>query len=816
MDVVKEKIETYTSFVPERGYEELYSKAGILYFRLDSKAHIVSCNVTAQEKLGFDSKKLVGKSFLSLVDESDRRSVENVMHTCLVRGYVKDFNTRMTDSGDRSFRVRMSGLTECDLTGNPDCVRMTVQDVSEAVIAEKRKDASLKIAGLLRGKRLSKSLAEEILSEIQKLTGSDGIGLFFKQRDGDRLVIGNWPEENPQSDLDSEYFVRWPIETWDKVLRICRGLDGSAFSRTGSFWTGSLSDLVLAVPSGEEKDRLIALAEFESFVIVPILSEEEITGYFAMGHRKGRMWDESDVAFLEECVQLFSNGIDTVEESAASQGHPISSVLDIPVLGILIVRDGIIQSVNPWIEDFLGATKDEIEGRSLLEFIDENDRDGVKQLSNHSASDADVPKRCDAVVMAKNDLRRTVECGCTVLSSNGNSVEMWFWIDKEDRQRLKKQLYQAKKMESLGLMAGGIVHDFNNLLASILGYSSLLIEEFPKDNPYYEDIQQINRTSEKATEITSRLMAYVQGNSYVVSDLDVNQLIKEVAGILSRTLDKNISIRADLTPKILPIKADASQIQQAIFQVALNARDAMPLGGKLIFQTQNVLISDGDARLRFGNKPGNYVQVTISDTGVGMSSEVKESIFKPYFTTKDQDAGKGLGLSMVREIVENHGGSISVFSEQSKGTVFKMFLPTVEQEAVKSHSISEEKLPLGKETILLVDNERVLRETARKILTRYGYKVISTDSGTEAIAIYKKYASRIDMVILDVGMPDVGIKKVITWLKKLNPRVKIVATSDLREMDKAGAEVRQLFSGFIQKPFQVRPLLEGVGTVLNS
>ena len=182
------------------------------------------------------------------------------------------------------------------------------------------------------------------------------------------------------------------------------------------------------------------------------------------------------------------------------------------------------------------------------------------------------------------------------------------------------------------MLAGGIVHDFNNLLACILGYTSLLSEEISKDSPYYDDIQQILRTSEKATELTSRLLAYAQGTSYIVEALDVNQLIKEIAAILSRTLDKNITIRAELNPQLSYIKADASQIQQAILQVALNARDAMPNGGKLFFQTRDVFLGENNAWLRFGGKPGRYVQVAISDTGLGMDAQVKERIFEPYLS----------------------------------------------------------------------------------------------------------------------------------------------------------------------------------------
>ena len=819
MEVVEEKSDVYTPLVSEKFYEELYSKADILYFCLDLNVKIVSCNVTAQERLGYEKKKLSGKNFLSFFSEESRRHAEEWIKTCLVRGYVKDVETCMVERSGRNFWVRMNGLTESDDNGNPAAIRFYIRDISEIIRFEKQRNLFLQIAKLLQGNELTINLAEDVLSEIQSMMDSDGIGLILQTKNGEHLSIGNWRNTEAYSGLDAENFQNWISEKWGQLLQACRPIEACNFTTGGSLWTGSLSDMVLEVQSEEEKNRLISMADFESLIVVPIGGDEKISGYFVIAHREGSVWDEEDVKFFEGIVPIFGNvekmrkQASTVTVSSEKKHFPL---IEIPVLGLLTINGGIICSTNQWVENFLELKKEEIVGKPLLDFIDAAYQDMVTELFKKGISKNRVPASSEVVVLTGNGSRKWIECGYTVLSMNGDSVELCYWIDREDRQRLKKQLLQAKKMESLGLMAGGIVHEFNNLLACILGYSSLLSEEIPKDNPYYEDIQQINLTSEKATELTSRLMAYAQGSSYFVSALDMNQLITEVAGIISRTFDKNISIRAELDQKLMPIKADVSQIQQAIFQVALNARDAMPNGGKLIFQTRGVLLDEKDARLRFGGKPGSYVQIIISDTGNGMSGEVKESIFKPYFTTKNRTAGKGLGLSMVQEIIENHGGFFSVFSEKSKGTVFKIHLPEAKQRALKSQAVSEEKPSLGKETILLVDDEKILRETARKMLTRYGYKVISTVSSTEAIAIYKKYTNRIDLVILDVTLPGMGIKKVLGWFKKLNSKVKIIVSFDLGEKELIEAEIQQSLAGCIQKPFQVRPLLEKVHSVLNG
>jgi CheY-like chemotaxis protein len=253
-----------------------------------------------------------------------------------------------------------------------------------------------------------------------------------------------------------------------------------------------------------------------------------------------------------------------------------------------------------------------------------------------------------------------------------------------------------------------------------------------------------------------------------------------------------------------------------MLQIALNARDAMLKGGKLLFRTKNLFLDENNAWLRFGGKPGNYIQISISDTGIGMNGQVKQKIFKPYFTTKGDKEGKGLGLSMVQEIVENHGGFITVFSEKDKGTVFKIHFPAIQKMIQEKRIDQKEKPTLGKETILLVDNEKVLRETARKMLTRYGYKVISAENGTEAVSIYKKYMDRIDLIIMELMLPGIEVTKVIDWLKKLNPNVKIIASQGVGSNDSISKKFDQTIAGYVQKPFQVRPLLQKVRTILNA
>ncbi len=814
MDSNKVKSKTYNRQSPGSNHDDPCSKAGILHILLNAKGRILFCNVTAQEALGYEHDEIAGKNFLALFEESEAKSVQKHLDMCLNRGYVRNVDTAMRRSNGRPLYVRLNGLTESDDKGNPKTARIYIQDITEIARARRERRLALRLAQYAQSADPSPQAVKQMLSEILAVMGGETAALFVVNAQGKRLVLGCLRQQAK----DRERLDTWPSDMVERLLKLCKETDNGHFTGRGSYWTDDLSELTARIRPGTERDHLAKLQGLGSLMLIPFKSQSGARGVFAMAHDVAGAWDESDVAFLETQIPLLlcfqtksGSDVPTVDMDQSS-----SYMIDVPILGMLKVRNGIVLSVNRWVEEFLGYSRREIIGKPMLDFIDDAYHETLSHMASGEPGTNDTPDRCEAVVVTKTGRRRWVTCTRVRLPTSGNADALWYWIPQHDRDRLNDQLLQARKMESLGMLAGGIVHDFNNLLASILGYSSMLSEEIPSDSPYYEDIQQINRTAERSAELTTRLMAHAQGGAYIVDDLSVNQLIKEVAGILSRTLDKSISIRADLAPDLWLLKADASQIQQAILQVALNARDAMTEGGKIVFQTRNFVLKESGAWERLGGKPGRYVQIAINDTGSGMAGPVKEHIFDPLFTTKDRTAGKGLGLSMVRDIVKNQGGFISVFSEQGKGTVFKMHLLVVEEKAVPSRKSKGEELVSGGETILLVDSERILRETAHKMLTRYGYKVMGAESGPEAVALYKKYASNIDLIILDLLVPGMQIDKVLAWMKKLNPEAKIIASMDLGNERILKDGYDQVISDYVQKPFQVRPLLKTVRSVLNA
>jgi CheY-like chemotaxis protein len=367
----------------------------------------------------------------------------------------------------------------------------------------------------------------------------------------------------------------------------------------------------------------------------------------------------------------------------------------------------------------------------------------------------------------------------------------------------------------MGLIAGGLVHDFNNLMASILGYSSLLVEEIEKNNPIHQDIIQIHKTAEEASDRMARMMSYAQNVPYIVNDLNINQLVKEIAGILSRISNKNLTIRADLQPDITPFRGDASQIQQVILQLALNAKEAMDEGGKLLFKTRVIDVGERGLLKNQGATPGQYVQLTVSDTGCGITPENKVLLFKTAFSSKEENRGRGTGLMFVKKIIEAHKGFISVFSEPENGTMIKVHFPIEVQEETIQVDQSDAVL-LGKETVLMVDEEQLLRDAARKMLIRYGYKVITAKTSNEAVLQLKKHSDRIDLIVLDLHMRGPLIQRVIQRFKQLKPNVKIIISTNKGENVTTVNRLKNVIAGQVEKPYQVRTFMHTIRSILDA
>jgi PAS domain S-box-containing protein len=401
--------------------------------------------------------------------------------------------------------------------------------------------------------------------------------------------------------------------------------------------------------------------------------------------------------------------------------------------------------------------------------------------------------------------------------------EIEMLLQRKREEHLSHQLLQSQKMESLGTLAGGIAHDFNNILGAVIGYTSLIKRQIDPGSQPGRYLEAIEKSAQRAASLTRQLLSFSHKTHGEIKSVSVNDLINDTIHILGSSFPKSIKIETDLSPKDPKILGDQNLLGQVIMNLCINARDAIMEGGKnaktglLKIMTSQFQAGAGFVDLHLSAAPGDYVCITVSDNGIGMTPELKRRIFEPFFTTKGKGKGTGLGLSMVYGIVRNHNGLIDVYSEPEIGTTFKIFIPTAEEGEQAEVSLIEAELPLGNgETIMIAEDEPMLRELVADVLTEQGYKVVLACNGLEAVEAYKREKEKIQLVILDMIMPEMDGTAAFSALRELNPELKIIISSGFSQDSAVQKLLSSGASGFVGKPYQTEDLLKAIARELNS
>jgi PAS domain S-box-containing protein len=387
--------------------------------------------------------------------------------------------------------------------------------------------------------------------------------------------------------------------------------------------------------------------------------------------------------------------------------------------------------------------------------------------------------------------------------------------DTTYRKALETQLIQAKKMEAIGNLAGGLAHDFNNLLMGVQGVVSLMRLKMEPDNPFLKQVRTIEQYVQDGAGLTRQLLTLAKGGALEIKPTDVNELIRKQNRMFGRTR-KEITLVEDLVPKVLPVLADSSQIEQVLLNLYVNAGHAMPEGGRIAIKTENIYLSDEHVLIGSTNlRPGRHVKITVSDTGIGMDEQTLGRIFDPFFTTKQFGKGSGLGLYVAYGIIKNHGGFIQVVSKKRVGTTFTIYLPATERKAARTQKPSPQKI-LGRETILLVDDEEKLLKACRDGMKLLGYTVFTANSGDKAVGIFSEKAEAIDVVVLDMIMPGLSGKETYRRLKQVDPRVRVLLASGYAMEGQAEEILKEGCTGFIQKPFKIEQLSLTIQEIMET
>lgn len=388
--------------------------------------------------------------------------------------------------------------------------------------------------------------------------------------------------------------------------------------------------------------------------------------------------------------------------------------------------------------------------------------------------------------------------------------------DVTERKRLEAQLLQAQKMEAIGTLAGGIAHDFNNLLTIIHSHCQLALLDLKEGEALRGKFETIRNAAERAAALTRQLLVFSRRQVMEMKVIDVNHLVQDLEKMLLRVLGEDIELVTILDKDAGKIKADPGQIEQVVLNLAINARDAMPTGGKLIIGTANVVLGENSSHLHRGLAPGRYVLLSVRDTGVGMTPEIQEKIFEPFFTTKEKGKGTGLGLSIVYGIVKQSGGNIMVSSEPGQGTTFEIYIPQVTSSLGEEGEMTAKGgLPRGSETILVVEDEEEVRKLAVEILRRQKYKVLEAANGEEALVIPEKLKGPIHLLLTDVVMPGLNGPELARRLKYLYPEIKVIFMSGYSDKGIFQRGILDPETGLLQKPFTLESLTGKVREVLN-
>ncbi len=412
----------------------------------------------------------------------------------------------------------------------------------------------------------------------------------------------------------------------------------------------------------------------------------------------------------------------------------------------------------------------------------------------------------------------TVESRWTLVLDNQENPQAKLIVNTDitEKKKLAAQFLRAQRMESIGTLASGIAHDLNNALTPVLMAVQILRERFSDEESLFL-LNILTAGAERAADMVRQVVSFargVEGNRVV---LQPKHFINELKKILDQTFPKSIQINSFVAKDLWPVVGDATQLYQVLLNLCVNARDAMVQGGQLSIRAENIFLDENYVKMYLDGKPGQYVLITVSDTGIGIAKDTIDKIFDPFFTTKEVGKGTGLGLSTVAVIVKSHEGFIEVYSELGRGTKFKVFLPSAPQIPTQHVESRITSLMLGKgETVLIVDDELSIREITRATLNKYGYSPMVASDGTEALAIYAKHSEEISVVLIDMMMPYLDGIATIRALLRLNPVVKIIATSGLSSDGKAGEAIACGAKSFLPKPYTAEKLLEMLADVINK
>ena len=830
-EVTKDQLSLITNAVPA------------LVSYVDADYRYRNVNQTYELWFGLKERQILGKHVRELLGDEVWEKIRPYMELAM-SGERVSYEQELLYRYGGSRWVHVSYTPDHNDHGRVRGIVVLGQDISRSKSAEKERDLAVDFLRIVNVSRDKKDMIRTTLTFFQEHSGCEAVGIrLYEEGDYPYYEVRGFPVEFvlAENSLCSRSATGEVIRdcTGSPVLDcmcgniICGRVDPSKpfFTRGGSFWSNCTTDLLASTTDADRQARTRNRCNgegYESVALIALRVGEERLGLLQLNDRRKDRFSPEDISLWERLAGYLAVALAKFQADEALQQskEKIGQILNSTAEGIY------------GLDPVSNCTFCNPSGIRILGYHDETDLIGknMHELIHYTKADGTSYPSDECVFCRAISKGEYSHWDKEILwRSDGTSFPSEFWthpifkdheligtvvtfIDITERVTLENQLLHAQKMEAVGTLAGGIAHDFNNILSAILGYADLLHMKMLVDDPLRTNVEEILESVERAAQLTHSLLAFSRNQLMTVKAVDLVDLISRLSKMLIRIIGEDIEFRTEFRQKSLVVMADSGQVEQVIMNLAANARDAMPKGGTLTIVADLAEIDEAICEAHGCDMAGKYVIISVSDSGTGMSEEIRKRMFDPFFTTKNIGKGTGLGLSMVYGIVRQHNGFIDVDSEQGKGTTFRIYLPAIPAiEDKKSETTQLPDVDKGTETILVAEDDPALRKLSRIVLESFGYKVIQAVDGQDAVKKFTAYHNGdIGLVILDMMMPKMTGMEAYEAIKDIRPEVKALFLSGYTA-DKI-KETGLISDGMeiVMKPISPRDLLRTVRRVLDS
>jgi PAS domain S-box-containing protein len=665
-------------------------------------------------------------------------------------------------------------------------------------------------------------------------------GRLLEEQKQELLALNTFAESVNRA-IDMQYLLQTALHEVMRLLDIEYGwiyrVDGSHFILSATKGTEELdlsivntaldihhkqldwcrSPRIAKLPKHSSVHAVWEFVPLESWASVPIMTKDQLSGLIVAASKNSSAFSHKQI----DLMAAFANQIGIAMENAMlfervrkSEERYVDLFENSPDMSHIVDQEGIIISCNQTEANRLGYRKDELVGHSVLKLYTTEYHPKVKQLLREMFEQNWELKGIEERFLMRNGDPVDVSVNASIMRDvKGTMFIRSVARDISEKKKLEDKIIHAQRIDSIGNLAGGISHDFNNILTSILGSTAIMKRKMKRDDPWYRFVDIIETAAKRGAGLTRQLLAFARKGATEFRPIVVNDIIEETLRLFERSTDKSITLHKEFTNAVCLINGDDGQLQQSLLNILINARDAMPEGGTISIQSAKVRFDESNTVPEV--RPGEYAVITIRDTGIGMSHDTLQHIFEPFYTTKDQGKGTGLGLSVVYGVVNSHNGFITVHSDLGHGAIFTLHFPLLPVTEIPKRASRTTTLKHGTEHILVVDDEKEVGTVISGMLNDLGYRVMVVDSGRKAVALYKT-GSRFDIVILDMNMPKMSGKDTFIKLKEIDNHIRVIISTGYSNRSIDTTQLRDDVSGFLQKPYQLEELSSILRIVLDK